>query len=132
MNEIQKKVLRNWTLGIIAAVTCGIWGVGIIFNNPIAVNLFLVAIVYFIFMMVVYMVMDWVYHWRLLGECDTEADRDIKFWYKYHIANGNLEQVIGELMMDERSPMVLQKEDELKTLRRFSAVKRPKFLWFRY
>lgn len=133
MNEFQKRVIKVWLniLGGIAfmvfvfASCCHDWWLG---------QAIICAVLggYMAFAIII-LLMEAVMRWRIRGACQCEADLDVAFWFRTAIQENRFDEYI-EKVEKERIPSVsaLGKQGTIDTLKRFSQVKRPKFLWWKY
>lgn len=133
MNEFQKRVVRTWmyVLGGIAFVVfmfascCHDWWLG---------QAIVVAVLggYMAFAIVI-LLMEAVMRWRIRGACECEADLDVAFFFRATIQENRFEETIERLEQEKISFLsALGKDGTIETLKRFSQVKRPKFLWWEY
>lgn len=133
MNEFQKRVVRTWmyVLGGIAFVVfmfascCHDWWLG---------KAIVIAVLggYMAFAIVI-LLMEAVMRWRIRGACECEADLDVAFFFRATIQENRFEETIERLEQEKISSLsALGKDGTIETLKRFSQVKRPKFLWWEY
>lgn len=133
MNEFQKRVVRTWmyVLGGIAFIVfmfascCHGWWLG---------QAIVIAVLggYMAFAIIL-LLMEAVMRWRIRGACQCEADLDVAYFFRVTIQENRFEETI-ERLEQEKIPSLsaLGKDGTIETLKRFSQVKRPKFLWLKY
>lgn len=133
MNEFQKRIVKMWLniLGGIAFVVfmlascCYDWQLG---------QAVLIAVLggYMAFA-VIALLMEAVMRWRIRGACECEADLNVAYFFRATIQENRFEKTIERLEQEKISPLAaLGKQGTIETLKRFSQVKRPKFLWWEY
>ncbi len=133
MNEFQKRVVRTWVyvLGSISFVVsmlascCHDWWPGQAIVIAVLGGYMAYAIVN--------LLMEAVMRWRIRGACQCEADLDVAYFFRATIQENRFEETIERLEQEKISPLsALGKDGTIETLKRFSQVKRPKFLWWEY
>lgn len=133
MNEFQKRVIKTWmyVLGGIAFIAlmlascCHGWWLG---------QAIVIAVLggYMAFAIIL-LLMEAVMRWRIRGACQCEADLDVAYFFRVTIQENRFEETIERLKQEKISALsALGKDGTIETLKRFSQVKRPKFLWLKY
>lgn len=133
MNEFQKRVIKTWLyiLGGIAFVVfmfascCHDWWLGQAIICTVLGSYMAFA--------VIVLLMEVVMRWRIRGACQCEADLDVAFWFRTAIQENRFDEYIEKVEKEQISWVsALGKQGTIDTLKRFSQVKRPKFLWWEY
>lgn len=133
MNKYQMKVVKT-ILAIIDGIAFTIFAfAGIAYHWWVAeLALTLILGGYMAFALVL-LTMDAILRWRIRGACQCDDDLDVIFWFRATIQENRFEETIDKLMRGECSYIkALGLEGTIETLKRFSQVKRPKFLWWEY
>ena len=133
MNEFQKRIVRTWmyVLGgiafvvfMFASIGCGWW---------LGQAIVIAVLAGFMAFAIIALLMEAVMRWRIRGACQCDADLDVAFWFRTAIQENRFDEYIEKIEKERVSALAaLGKQGTIETLKRFSQVKRPKFLWWEY
>lgn len=133
MNEFQKRIVRTWmyVLGgiafvvfMFASIGCGWW---------LGQTIVIAVLAGFMAFAIIALLMEAVMRWRIRGACQCDADLDVAFWFRTAIQENRFDEYIEKIEKERISALAaLGKQGTIETLKRFSQVKRPKFLWWEY
>lgn len=133
MNEYQKRVVEVWLsiLGGIAFIVFMFASIGC--NWWLGQAIVIAVLIGFMAFAIIALLMEAVMRWRIRGACECEADLDVAFFFRATIQENRFEETIERLEQEKISSLsALGKYGTIETLKRFSQVKRPKFLWWEY
>lgn len=133
MNEFQKRIVKVWLniLGgiafvvfMFASIGCGWW---------LGQAIVIAVLAGFMAFGIIALLMEAVMRWRIRGACQCDADLDVAFWFRTAIQENRFDEYIEKIEKERVSALAaLGKQGTIETLKRFSQVKRPKFLWWEY
>lgn len=133
MNEFQKRVIRTW-LYILSGIAFIVFMFASLCHDWWLGQAIVMAVLggYMAFAVVI-LLMEALMRWRIRGACQCEADLDVAFWFRMYIQENRFEEAIYKVSEEQISAVsALGKDGTIETLKRFSQVKRPKFLWWEY
>ena len=133
MNEFQKRIVRTWMyvlggitfIALMLASCCHGWWLG--------QAIVIAVLAGFMAFAIIALLMEAVMRWRIRGACQCDADLDVAFWFRTAIQENRFDEYIEKIEKERVSALAaLGKQGTIETLKRFSQVKRPKFLWWEY
>lgn len=121
MNETQKKAVKRWAK-ILSTVTVGIiLIVGMFMNITLCMAIVALIGICAIGAMIVYIIAERIYLWRVMGELTPEEWEIVK-WYDYCLISNGAEW-IADSLREEEKPEIAELFDRIE-----KNVKRPKII----